>query len=792
MGFSDKAPLNKTSPGKSFNIKDIKSVIDSEPVLSEEMLKFSEWLSSYYVAPPGETVFLFLPKRLNIKSEYYYSLAADYEEKLNSLIDGSDDVFDVVSLIKKSSAMTPNFLVKTLEKKSGGNIKSVLNFLEKQKIILKSTGYSKQTGDILIKTVHPLFRKEEIDDVILSKGIKAKRQIEFLKILAETEHFPGAGELSEIIKKGKFAYSTAEALELKGLIKITDERKSSSHGNFYQEDKKDFELNAEQEYCIKEISASLNANEFKSYLLYGITGSGKTEVYIRALAVAMEQGKTAIVLVPEISLTPQLIRRFKNVFGDKVGVMHSKLNDSEKLHAYHSIKEGRHKILIGPRSALFAPLENLGIIIVDEEHDTSYKQENSPKYNARDAAIVRAKFNNAVVVLGSATPSVESYNNALNGKYSLLEIKMRVESGALPEIRIINLREKPDKTNSALDFLERIKVKFLSHELIYAIGERIEKKESVILLQNRRGYHSFIECLSCGNVDMCIHCNISLTYHKNAGILQCHFCGYSKPLKGICSACGSDRLIPKGTGTERVEDELKKIFPKAVVERLDSDTMGTKYHYQKVLNDFRNGSIDILVGTQVISKGLDFPNVTLVGVVNSDIGLLLPDFRSNERTFQLLTQVSGRSGRSGKKGEVYIQTNHAEYDLFNKVKEHDYSGFYETEIMFRKECNYPPYSRIGLIEVRSKDLKLTENTIKKIFERVAEFNTEKSLLILPPAQPLFSKIKDYHRYHLLIKSPKNSDPSGSRLTSLFRTLSKEFPEKGDLRIIYDVDAYSLL
>ncbi|MEI7485741.1 MAG: primosomal protein N', partial [Ignavibacteriota bacterium] len=399
--------------------------------------------------------------------------------------------------------------------------------------------------------------------------------------------------------------------------------------------------------------------QFNVHLLYGITGSGKTEVYIRALEEVLKLGKTGIVLVPEISLTPQLISRFKNKFSDIVGVIHSKLSEGERLDTFIGVREKRIKIVIGPRSALFAPLTDIGIIIVDEEHDSSYKQENSPRYNARDMAIVRGKLNNAAVVLGSATPSTESYYNALSGKYKLLKLTTRATDATLPFIKIVDLKN-PVKSDGFryIEEIEKSKIKFLSKELLYAIHSRIEKKESVILLQNRRGYHSYIECVTCGYVELCEHCNVSLTYHKRIEYLKCHICGYSEKMITRCKECSSTKLIESGAGTEKIEEELNAVFPKARIERMDSDTMVSKFKYQRVLTDFSKGDIDILVGTQIISKGLDFPNVTLVGVVNADIGMLLPDFRAEERTFQLLTQVAGRSGRSNKSGEVLIQTRH--------------------------------------------------------------------------------------------------------------------------------------
>ncbi len=436
---------------------------------------------------------------------------------------------------------------------------------------------------------------------------------------------------------------------------------------------------------------------------------------------------------------------------------------------------------------------------MDEEHDSSYKQDNSPRYNGRDAAIYRAKLNNATVVLGSATPSLESFYNAETGKYKMLVLTKRASAINPPEIKITDLlkKDKPDYKDEKPDFFEtidKVRIKFLSKELIYEIGERLERKESIIILQNRRGYHSYLECRSCGNVEMCVRCNISLTYHKSFELMKCHYCGFSRKYTKICSSCGSAVLIPAGAGTERVEEELVKIFPKAVIKRMDSDTLTSRKLFHQILKDFYDRKIDILAGTQIISKGLDFPDVTLVGVVNADIGLLNPDFRATEKTFQILTQVSGRSGRSDKKGEVLIQTNHSDFFVFEYVKNHDYRSFYENEIKSRQALNYPPFSRLVLIESKCADKNLAESKIKELFNLIKNVDTNKSLDMLPPSIPLFSKLKDRYRFHLLIKSGKEKDPSGKYINGILKEVRK-YADKNITRkvmITIDVDVVNLL
>ncbi|MCX6164102.1 MAG: primosomal protein N', partial [Ignavibacteriae bacterium] len=437
----------------------------------------------------------------------------------------------------------------------------------------------------------------------------------------------------------------------------------------------------------------------------------------------------------------------------------------------------------------------IGIIIVDEEHDSSYKQEYSFKYNSRDAAIVRAKMNDAVVVLGSATPSLESYHNCEIGKYKLLELTKRASNINPPIIKIVDLKTKQETADEQKDifqYIDKVKVKFLSKELIVEIGERLDKKEKVIILQNRRGYHAYLECVNCGNVEKCPKCSIPFTFYASLNLLRCNFCRETKSVISKCSECGCNTIIPKGTGTERVEEKLKDIFPKASIVRVDSDSVTNK-KFQQILKDFYDNKIDILVGTQMISKGLDFPNVTLVGVINADIGLLNPDFRATEKTFQILTQVAGRSGRSEIKGEVLIQTSHSEFYVFEDIKNHNYKDFYEKELKARKEMCYPPFSRIAVVETKSKDQKLSESKIKEIYNLVVRIDSKKYLNLFPPTPPLFSKLNNQYRFHLFIKSPKDKDPSGHYLIKILKAVS-EYSEKNissKVRMTIDVDAINL-
>ena len=772
--------------------KEIKTILDENAIFSGEMIKFSKWVSDYYLAPFGEVLFSFIPNKTNIESDTYFSLNDEYKKNLDRLNSKEEIYVDILNAFKNK--LSTILTKKQIENKfSIRDAEKYLDFLVSESILISSKLFSKPTAEKYSKFVSRNFSPGNIETILIENKIKSDKQILFLNKLIENDSF----ELSDLLKVSGMSSGSVNTLLKKGLITIEEVRVSREHPEVYSEEYNQVTLNDEQQSVLQELVSGLDSGKFSPYLLYGITGSGKTEVYINAIREVISRNKTAIVLVPEISLTPQLIYRFRQNFGDNIGVIHSKLSEGERFDSFEKIKNGEYKIIIGARSALFAPIKNIGMIVVDEEHDSSYKQENSPKYNARDAAIIRAKMNEAVVVLGSATPSLESYYNASIEKYKLIGLTKRATSINLPVIKIVDLKSKQTLEEYKKDILSQIeksKVRFLSKELIVEIGERLEKKESVIILQNRRGYHSYLECINCGSVEMCPRCTISLTYHKAFNTLKCHFCGYQKNVIEVCSECGSHKIIPVGAGTERVEEELVKIFPKAKIERLDSDSISSRKKYQQILKDFYDKKIDILVGTQMISKGLDFPEVTLVGVINADIGLLNPDFRATERTFQILTQVSGRSGRSDKKGEVLIQTSHSEFYVFEDVKNHNYKDFFSKELKSRKSLNFPPFSRVAIVETKSTDRNLTESKIKEIYNLVIKLDTKKFLNLYPPTPPLFSKLNNLYRYHLLIKSSKETDPSGNYLISILKAVLEYSNEilTSKVRLSIDIDAINLL
>lgn len=488
----------------------------------------------------------------------------------------------------------------------------------------------------------------------------------------------------------------------------------------------------------------VNLNSSNTYLLHGVTGSGKTEVYIKLISQVLKNNKTAIMLVPEISLTPQMISRFSEVFGSSIAAIHSALSEGEKYDEWRRINRGEAKIVIGARSAIFVPLTNLGIIIIDEEHSDSYKQDTSPRYNAKDIAIIRGDTNNCPVIMGSATPSLESFARAQKGVYKLLTMTERINGKKLPEIKLIDMNSEVKKTNT-----------HISLPLLDAINENLNNNNQVILLLNRRGYSSFITCKNCGYSFKCPNCDITLTYHKTSNTLRCHYCGYGTKVYKECPECHESSVANLGVGTEKIEEELKSLIPNAKILRMDFDTTSKKGMHEKMITAFKNQEYDILLGTQIVAKGLDFENVTLVGVINADTSLNIPDFRSSENTFSLLAQVSGRSGRSNKNGKVIIQTFNKDHYAISYTKTHDYIGFYNYEMQIRKKLKYPPYFYICYLRISSKDYdtaSIEANKIKKSLER-----NLKSTIILGPSPANIFKMNNIYRYGIILKYKKEDN-----------------------------------
>ena len=566
---------------------------------------------------------------------------------------------------------------------------------------------------------------------------------------------------SDINKKDEFkdSLSSLKTLINKGILKETliENYRLKSNSNL---DYPRFKLNSEQEMAVNTI---FNCEDMV-YLLHGVTGSGKTEVYMELIEKMINLDKSSIVLVPEISLTPQLTDRFKSRFGDKIAILHSRLSEGEKYDEYRKIANGMVKIVIGARSAVFAPLSNLGLIVIDEEHTSTYKQESNPKYHAIDVAIERAKNNNAKVVLGSATPSLESYSRTLVGQYKLVELKNRANNKPLPIVNIVDMNKEKRGT-------------YFSQTLIDQIKEKLEKNEQIILLLNRRGYASFVTCSSCGYVSKCPNCDVTLTYHKSSDMERCHYCGYATKRHDICPNCHEKAIKNLGVGTEKIEEELNKMFNARVV-RMDFDTTSMKGAHEKIINSFRNHEYDILLGTQMIAKGLDFPLVTLVGVINADTSLMIPNFRSSEYTFQLLSQVSGRSGRSEREGTVIIQTYNPDHYAIKLSKTQDYKLFFKQEMNIRKKLNYSPYYFLVSIKVISKDYELAKNESVLIADKLKD-NLRNSIILGPSIGSIF-KVNNTYRFGITIKYKKEDN-----LYSYLNLLLKHYQNNSKIRV--DID-----
>ncbi|KAE8558677.1 primosomal protein N', partial [Paenibacillus polymyxa] len=604
--------------------------------------------------------------------------------------------------------------------------------------------------------------------------------------------------LKEVMTSLGVSAATVKALEDKGYVLQEDVEvfRDPYRGRHFKPTDP-LPLTAEQQSVYERIVRQLDMREQGAYLLHGVTGSGKTEIYLQTIQRCIEQNRQAIVLVPEISLTPQMVERFKGRFGDQVAVMHSRLSGGERYDEWRKIREGRVKVAIGARSAVFAPFRELGLIIMDEEHETSYKQEETPKYHARDVAIRRAHQHGAVVILGSATPSLESYYAARsqsNDEFAplLLEMPTRALGNTLPEVHIMDMREELRAGNRSM----------FSRALHNGIAERLERNEQTVLLLNRRGHSTFVMCRSCGYVAGCPDCDISLTYHQRSNNLRCHYCGYSEPVPQTCPECGSEHIRYFGTGTQRVEEELAKLFPGIRVVRMDVDTTTEKNAHEKLLKQFRDKKADVLLGTQMVAKGLDFPDVTLVGVITADSALNLPDFRAAEKTFQLLTQVAGRAGRHQLPGEVFVQSYTPEHYSVVHASRHDYSSFVREELKHRRNLHYPPYCRLILVTFSHEQLpvlvRLAENYSATLQGRARQRGwfgnmdrlTSDVLDILGPVASPISRIKNRYRFQCMIKWRGNIDAIG-----LAQQVADEMAESAQaqkLLISLDVDPQMLM
>ncbi|MFH1197209.1 MAG: primosomal protein N' [bacterium] len=773
--------LSETTDIKE-KIKPIKDILDENPVFTAEALKFYEWIGDYYLSTLGEALKNSVPYGLEVESQRF--VITNHEvcsELLQKEKNKNSNKSKIVAVLVEKEYYKISQLQKILKKK---NIHSTLNSLEKSGAVSIVTQL--EEAKVRVKTqkyVKLAVTLDEVYESIPEIESRAPKQVVILLELISR----GKEDISQsdLVNKTKTHQAAITSLVNKGLIEVFDKEVERVFLDTYSEEHQKLTLTEAQQNIVDEIGKEIDTQNFGVHLLHGVTGSGKTQVYIELAEKTLAMNKTVLILVPEISLTPQISSRFYNNFGNTVAVIHSRLSMGERYDTWRGIIAGKYKLVIGPRSALFAPLNNIGLIVVDEEHDGSYKQYDMiPKYNARDSAIIRAKLAGCPVLLGSATPSVDSMYNAQIGKFKLWELTERVDNAKMPHIRLVDLTIEKKKNR-----VEGI----FSRDLIDAVNNRLRKKEAVIILQNRRGFSTQIFCADCGEIELCDDCSVSLVHHLDRNLLQCHYCGFSKPVSKVCGHCGSINLKFTGTGTQKVEDEIQYYFPNAKIERIDSDTITKKGRLGEILNQFRKGEIDILVGTQMVSKGMDFSNVTLVGVISAETTLWLPDFRADERTFQLLTQVAGRAGRSKVEGEVIIQTANHRHFVLQKVLINDYKGFYENELKLRQQSSYPPFSRLCLIETKDKneaDARLALNEYFKII-----LKRSKGLKITSPNPAILSKLMGMYRYQLVIKSSRASDPSGRILRTAVLESYIEFNRMTkfkEVKMIIDIDPQSVI
>lgn len=752
MGFV----IALTNQSKYDPLREIEEVMDHTPILTEELIHLSEWMQKEYLCFRISALQVMLPAVF--KASYKKEVWILNHDRLPSEWEAISEGKDVFPFEKITENGISNYQVSKL---LDDNLIDIKYVVERKNKVKKETYVTKNKAlEFLI---------EEYDQMK-----QAKKQKEILNYFIEHDD---EILLKSLTKRFNTTKSPVDALVSKGLLKyIRKEVYRKPFEEQFNEAKDPLPLTDNQQQVVTPVIDAINEQSDRTFLLHGVTGSGKTEVYLQSIQHVIKEGKEAIVLVPEIALTPQMVSRFKARFGDAVAVMHSGLSIGEKYDEWRKIQRKEVKVVVGARSAVFAPFENLGIIIIDEEHETTYKQEDYPKYHAREVAKFRAKLHKCPVILGSATPTLESYARALKGNYQLLELTERIHAKPMPEVDIVDMRDELMQGNRSM----------FSELLTDKINDRLEKKEQIILLLNRRGHSTFVMCRECGETISCAHCDISMTYHKNNHLLKCHYCSSEKRMPEACPECQSDAIRFFGVGTQKVEEALNIHFPDANIIRMDVDTTSRKGAHERLLKKFENHEADILLGTQMIAKGLDFKNVTLVGVLAADGMLHLPDFRSAEKSFQLLTQVSGRAGRHELKGEVVVQTYTPDHYTVQYASDHDYKSFFNREMRLRKQFGYPPYYYLSLINVSHKNhVKVVEviQQIKQILSKQLSSDCE----ILGPSPSPMLRIKNRYRYQCMVKYKRRHDVDHA-LAEVLRQFQDEINHQ-QLQLTIDFEPY---
>ena len=782
----------------NIDFKEIFDTLDEYPIFKEEDISLIKWMKNRYLCTYMDCILLLHPKGFKVDSfkeislskemeslddkDFYdkiYSLSENRQFIIKKIIENKNKI-KIEKLIKEK-AVEENINPKDL--KLSSTINNLLLKMKEEKLIDINWNYKSQKNEKKICYVSLNMDTDLVEDYILYNKIKlGPKQREIVDFLKYNEEI----EINDLIKLLKATKSSITSLQSKNLIAFTIKDYYRSPKDLYNENKKEVILNSEQKEAVQKVTSEMFNDNKKPYMIHGVTGSGKTEVYMEIIDYALKQGLDSIFLVPEISLTPQTISRLKNRFGDIVGVFHSKLSEGEKHDVFKAIKKGKIRILIGARSALFAPFNSLGLVIIDEFHENAYKSEMNPKFSAIEVGKYMVLKRNITLVLGSATPSVEEYYRAKNNEYELITIKERANKKPLPKIELVDMKNELMIGNKSM----------FSYKLQQEIETELNKNNQVILFLNRRGYGNFVSCRKCGYVFSCKNCDISLTYHKHKNMGTCHYCGYEENISKTCPECGSDYVKPFGIGTEKVEEEIKRLFKNAKVLRMDKDTTSKKGELDNILDKFKNKEANILIGTQMLSKGLDFEDVTLVGVLSADMMLNLPDFKSFETTFQLITQVAGRAGRSDKEGKVVLQTYDTDHYVIRRALKYDFEGFYEDEIKVRNIFNYAPFNNMISVVVSGKSEKLVEKNIKNMYNSLIYLLKERGIedfdFILGPNPCAISKINQNYRYQLLFKDDNIEINLLKGIIKYICITKKEVVFDKDINISIDVNPNNIL
>ncbi len=760
--------INLPEKSSYSSVKSVLDVLDDKALIRPDAMKLAQWISSYYMAPLGQALQLFIPKGLEAHDQENLFLVE--EDPAVALPERQKDLY---LMIGENPGKSKSYYRK---KMGTGSFYSVLRALEKKGLVYSEAEHKGAR-------VSALIRKHVRIPADLENRIKADAHFErYLSKKPRVASFLFENRekeilLSAFLRETGMARATLHKMAGRHLVDLVDKVVERHPEMDYDEEEKVFSLTEQQKKVIETVCANPGEREYRSFLLYGITGSGKTVVYIEILKRVLAAGRKGIILIPEIALTPQTVSRFERAFDQNIAIFHSKMSMGERYDAWMACHSGQVSIVIGPRSALFAPLEDIGLIVVDEEHEQSYKQTDSvPGYNARDVALYLGRMHRAHVVLGSATPSFESYYNARNNKHTLLTMMERANKMPLPTIHLVDMR-KEKKAGGR---------KVFSGYLLEHMDRRLARDEQIILLQNRRGYASFQQCLNCGFIVKCAECDVSLTYHSYDTSLRCHYCGFKTPASAYCPNCGSKDLEYKGAGTQQLQQELEKLYPGMPVLRMDQDTTRGKNSYQRILDAFRQGKAPVLLGTQMISKGLDFPNVTLVGVISADVGLAVPDFRSAEKVFQLLAQVAGRSGRAEKEGEVVVQSYQTDHYAIQLAREHDFDGFYNEEIKHRENYKYPPFYRLIVITVAAADFKDAINIARQIGIPLRRHLTAWAEVI-GPAPAALSRLRNMYRWQITVKIDPRRDTAGRKSKKIIHDVVQSYRDKKHAHVNISID-----